>query len=140
MEYKRPERVADQIKMEVADILARKAADPRVLGVSIVHVDVSPDLRQAKIFVSVHSDSDERGVLTGLKNAAGFIRSELARRMTLRRVPMLTFAMDRETAQVSHLLGLLEIVGKETTPEEIGNESNRTTPGLSVPSPLGGEG
>jgi ribosome-binding factor A len=119
MEYKRPERVADQIKIEVSDILARKAADPRVAGISIVHVDLSPDLRQARIFVGVHRDSDEKGALIGLKNASGFIRSELARRMTLRRVPILTFAMDRETEQVSHLLGLLDIVGKETAAQNV---------------------
>ena len=121
MEYKRPERVADQIKMEIADILTKKANDPRIAGVSIVHVDLSPDLRQAKCFVG--TPHRERETLLGLKKASGFIRSELAKRMTLRRIPVLIFVVDRVGEEVSHLLSLLDQVADKTVDREswIGN-------------------
>ncbi len=130
MEYKRPERVADQIKIEVADILARKAADPRVKWVTILHVDLSADLRHAKLFISVPQRDTtpvrEKEALLGLKKATGFIRSELAKRLPLRRVPELLFLADRDSEQVSHLLGLLEQVGEESrgglTDKEKGTE------------------
>ena len=113
MEYKRPERVADQIKMEVADILAKKANDPRIAGALVVHVDLSPDLRQAKCFVVAPQGGREKEVLSGLKKASGFIRSELAKRMTLRRVPVLIFLLDQGTEEVTHLLTLLDQVAQE---------------------------
>jgi len=123
MEYTRPERVADQIKMEVADILVKKANDSRIAGVSVVHVDLSPDLRQAKCFISPPRGVKGGGkaVLLGLKNASGFIRSELAKRMTLRRIPVLIFLLDQATEEVSHLLNLLDQVAQESN--EVKEES-----------------
>ncbi len=119
-EYKRPDRVADQIRIEVSDILAKKAADPRVKWVTIQHVTISPDLRHAKLFVTVPSaeKASEKEALFGLKQATGFIRSELARRLSLRRIPELIFLFDRDSEQVSHLLSLLEQV-KDTNVEEV---------------------
>ncbi len=96
--------------MEVADILARKAKDPRVGWVTVTHVVVSADLSHAKIYISLPQTGpkEEREALKGLKNAAGFIRSELARRLPLRRVPDLIFFPDREAEQTTNLLALLE--------------------------------
>jgi len=132
MEYKRPERVADQIKMEVADILVKKANDSRIAGVSIMHVDLSPDLRQAKCFVSMPRGvkGGEKAVLLGLKNASGFIRSELAKRMTLRRIPVLIFLLDQTTEEVSRLLALLDQVAPKTN--EV-NEDAEAYGGMNVP-------
>jgi len=115
-EYKRPERVADQIRMIVSDILITKAADPRLHGVSILHVDLSPDLMQARLFIS--TPQEEKEALRGLKKAAGFIRSELARNMKLRRVPVLTFVADPNEEKRSRLLCLLDSVGQELSPPE----------------------
>ncbi|MBI3358364.1 MAG: 30S ribosome-binding factor RbfA [Nitrospirae bacterium] len=110
---KRKNRVADQVKMEVADILLKKAKDPRIGSVTVLSVDMSPDLSHAKVFISLPQSANEKAALTGLKKAAGFIRSELSRRLPLKRVPDISFVVDQSEEQVSRLLALLEQVGEE---------------------------
>jgi ribosome-binding factor A len=116
--YKRTDRVGDQIKMEIADILSKKVKDPRVSWVTILSANVSPDLSHAKIFVSIQTD--EKETLWGLKKASGFIRSELARRLPLKRVPDLQFVVDHSIEPTSRLLTLLEEIRKEggSAPEQ----------------------
>ena len=93
--YKRSTRVADQIRMEVADILMRKTKDPRVGIVTVTDVELTSDLRLARIFVTTGPDEkQEAGALAGLANAAGFIRAELGRRVNLRYTPELVFHKD----------------------------------------------
>ncbi|GJL67123.1 MAG: ribosome-binding factor A [Nitrospirales bacterium] len=93
--YKRAERVADQIRMEVADILARKIKDPRVGFVTVTDVDLSPDLRFAKIYVtSLQEGESENAALQGLSNAVRFVRGELGRRLELRYTPDIIFCQD----------------------------------------------
>ena len=100
--YKRAERVADQIRMEVADILARKAKDPRVGFVTVTDVDISPDLRVARVYVTTLSEGQEgQEALRGLDSALGFIRAELGRRVGLRYTPELIFCRDM-SAQHGH--------------------------------------
>ena len=113
MEYKRTDRVGDQIKMEVADILIKKAKDPRIGMVTILSVDVSPDLSHAKVYISLPESANEKSALIGLKNAAGFVRSELSRRLPLKRVPDILFLVDHAQERVSRLLTLLEEVSEE---------------------------
>lgn len=121
MEYKRTDRVADQVKMEVADILSKKAKDPRLGWVTILSVDLSPDLSHAKLFIS--KPEDEKETLLGLKKASGFIRSELAKRLPLRRVPALTFFVDRSSERVSRILTLLDQVGEEQKSKAVQGEA-----------------
>ncbi|MCZ6802134.1 MAG: 30S ribosome-binding factor RbfA [Nitrospirae bacterium] len=93
--YKRAERVGDQIRMEVAEILARKSKDPRLNLVTVTDVDMSSDLRMARIYVStMYQGQEAEDVLKSLTRAVGFIRTEIGRRMTLRYVPDLKFHMD----------------------------------------------
>jgi ribosome-binding factor A len=113
MDYKRTDRVGDQIKMEVADILIKKAKDPRIGMVTILSVDVSPDLSHAKVYISLPESANEKAALTGLKNAAGFVRSELSRRLPLKRVPDISFLVDESVEGVARLLTLLEQVSEE---------------------------
>ena len=124
---KRTDRVGDQIRMEVADILIKKAKDPRIAMVTVLSVDVSPDLSHAKVYIGLPESANEKSALIGLKNAAGFVRSELSRRLPLKRVPDILFFIDQSQERVSHLLGLLE---------EISEEQNCTTP-PSLPSTEG---
>ncbi len=105
-EYKRSERVGDQIRMEIADILMTKVKDPRIGFITVTAVDVSDDLRNAKVFVSVLG-SDIGRTFEGLKAARSFIRSELGRRLNLRFVPELNFREDHteeEAAKLSRLM------------------------------------
>lgn len=115
-EYKRTDRIADQIKMEIADILTKKTKDPRIGFVTVTSVEVSDDLQHAKIFVSAHQD--QKKTFIGLKKAAGFVRGELARRLPLRRIPELAFLPDTSTERVAHILDLLDKLEEETKEKE----------------------
>lgn len=107
--YKRADRVADQIRMEVADILMRKIKDPRVRSVTVTDVVLTSDLRSARIFVTTMEDQQgEREVFDGLAKASGFIRGELGRRLTLRYTPDLVFTKDVSGPRGDRVLKILE--------------------------------
>lgn len=112
----RKNRINDAVKEELAQIL-RDVKDPRITEafVSITAAEVSGDLKFAKIYFSVmNGDKDE--VLKGLKNAHGFLRSELARRINLRQTPQLTFEYDSSMeygANISRILNTLDISDTE---------------------------
>lgn len=111
--YKRSARVSDQMKQEVADILARKIKDPRVSRgcVTVTEVVVSEDLRNAKVFVSTYG-GDREETLKGLTSAAAFIRAELGRRMRLKFMPEIIFRYDDTAERGAHIMELLhEIEG-----------------------------
>jgi ribosome-binding factor A len=113
--YKRSVRVGDQMKQEIADILMRKIKDPRIGFVTVTDVELSDDLRNAKVFVSIYG-GDKEETFKGLKSAAPFIRSELGRRMTMRCVPEILFRFDSTVEQGAHIMELLhEIEEKQTT-------------------------
>jgi ribosome-binding factor A len=116
--YKRSVRVGDQMKQEIADILMRKIKDPRIGFVTVTDVDLSDDLRNAKVFVSIYG-GDKEETFKGLKSAAPFIRSELGRRMRMRCVPEILFRFDSTVEQGAHIMELLhEIEEKQTTEEK----------------------
>ena len=106
--YKRADRVADQIRMEVADILLRKIKDPRVRSVTVTGVELTADLRIAHVFVTtMESEEAEREIFLGLSKARGFIRAELGRRLTLRYLPELIFKKDISGIRGDRILRLL---------------------------------
>lgn len=107
--YKRSERVSDQIKREIADILMRKIKDPRIGFVTVTDVDLADDLRNAKVFVSVLG-GDRSATLKGLESAAAFIRTELGHRLRLRFVPELLFRYDDSAERGAHIMELLNEV------------------------------
>lgn len=107
--YKRADRVADQIRMEVADILMRKIKDPRVRSVTVTDVELTADLRIAHIFVTtMEQDQAERDVFIGLSKASGFVRAELGRRLTLRYLPEVIFKKDVSGPRGDRVLQLLD--------------------------------
>ncbi len=106
--YKRSTRVADQIRTEVADILMRKTKDPRVGVVTVTDVELTSDLRVARIFVTTGPDEkQEAGAFAGLAKAAGFIRAELGRRVNLRYTPELIFQKDTTGPRGDRILSIL---------------------------------
>lgn len=129
MRHTRADRVADQIKKEVAAILALKARDPRIGFVTVTDVKVTPDLHHAKIFVSVHEKQDERLTFSALKKAVGFVRAELAKQLPLRRVPDLAFVPESENT--SQILTLLDEVGYEEHRLYLQKEDHDSKEGLS---------
>lgn len=115
--YKRSVRVGDQIKQEIADILMKKIKDPRIGFVTVTDVELSDDLRNAKVFVSIYG-GDKEETFKGLKSAAPYIRSELGRRMTMRCLPEILFRYDSTVEQGAHIMELLHDIEKEHPVEE----------------------
>jgi ribosome-binding factor A len=109
--YKRSVRVGDLMKQEIADILMRKIKDPRVGFVTVTDVELSDDLRNAKVFVSIYGGNKEE-TFKGLKSASAFIRSELGRRMSMRCVPEILFRFDTTIEQGAHIMELLHTIEK----------------------------
>jgi len=119
--FKRAERVSDQMKQEVADILMRKIKDPRIGFVTVTDVEVSDDLRNAKVFVSVYGAGKEE-TLKGLASASAFIRSELGRRMRMKFVPELLFRFDKTVEEGAHIMELLHEIEQEEKKKEHNDE------------------
>lgn len=114
MASRRQKRVADLIREELGDLLQRKISDPRIEFATVSVVEVSPDLRQAHAYISVLGDSKAgQQALAGLNHAAGFIRRELASRLSLRHTPSLTFHLDDSLERGGRILDLLAQIGEE---------------------------
>lgn len=91
----RSNRVGEQMKKELGEIIGRKIKDPRIGFVTVTDVQVTGDLQQAKVFISVLGDADQKeNTLKGLAKAKGFIRSEIGQRIRLRKTPEITFEFD----------------------------------------------
>jgi ribosome-binding factor A len=116
---RRTERVNDLIRDELSDMLLRELNDPRLGGlISITHVDVSPDLANAKVFVSVMGPPDEqKQAMKALEAAGGFMHRELKKRLTIRKIPFLSFRLDTSIAEGAEVLNLLDKVHEEEGPE-----------------------
>jgi ribosome-binding factor A len=118
--YKRVFRVADQIRMEVADILMRKTKDPRIGFVTVTDVKLTNDLRLVRVFVTTSQNGErEAETLAGLAKAAGFIRTELGRRLSLRYTPELVFQKDITGPRGDRILSLLKELGEEKSGESV---------------------
>jgi ribosome-binding factor A len=110
--YQRAVRVADQIRIEVAEILMRRMKDPRLGFVTVTDVTLTADLRIARVYLTTLQEGpDEAQVFAHLERAAGFIRTELGRRLRLRYTPELTFFKDTTGIRANRVLALLESVG-----------------------------
>ena len=108
----RSDKVAAQLHEELSTIL-RALDDPRVAQAGIVEVDLSPDLRNARVRVStLGGDIEHREMMSALQRARGHVRHELAQRLrnNLRRVPELTFVDDRNTEYAVHIGALIETI------------------------------
>lgn len=105
----RPRRVAEQIQRELADLLRLEVKDPRVGMVTVTDVEVSNDYAHAKVFVSLLGDEARvKEALQGLQSAAGFLRSEVAKRIKLRVMPQLHFVHDTSIERGMRLDRLIE--------------------------------
>ena len=88
-------RIDEEFKKEMSSIISYDLKEPKVTGlVSVTRVKVTPDLKYAKVWVSILNSKNTEETLEGLKKSAGFIRSELAKRIDLRYTPELSFVID----------------------------------------------
>src|SRR4051812_4206327 len=103
-------RVADQIQRDLAEIIAFELKDPRVGMITITEVQITPDYAHAKVFFTMLSDDREaiQNTVNGLAKAAGFIRGQLGRRLTIHTLPELHFVHDTSTARGMELSKLID--------------------------------
>jgi ribosome-binding factor A len=103
-------RVAEEIKKEVSDILQTELKDPRIVKMtSVTDVETTRDISYAKIFVSIYGDKDEQEtILKVLNKAAGFIRSEIGKRIRIRHTPEIEFHLDRSMEYGAHIESVLK--------------------------------
>jgi ribosome-binding factor A len=112
---RRLERLNGLFREELSDLLLRQLKDPRLAQfVSITRVAISPDLSHARVFVSVMGSEEEKAsTLEGLTAAANYLRRELNNRISLRRMPELSFRRDDSLEKGAHVLELLDQISEE---------------------------
>jgi len=117
MQGRRVDRIEEQLRMELSEIVEREIQDPRVHFVTMSRVKVTPDLGHARVFITVLGGAEERKkALQGLRSAASFVKRSLAKRLHhLRRVPELVFEYDETIEQDMRLEQLMEQI--KTKPE-----------------------
>jgi ribosome-binding factor A len=115
----RQERVGQLLRQEISHIIERQLKDPRIGMTTITDVEVTADLRHARVFVSVFGGDDEAAAsLDVLDGAAGFIRGELGKKLRLRYIPELEFRRDESLARAARIHELLEQVKRDSRPTE----------------------
>ena len=112
-----------EVQRELSEIIRTEIKDPRVAGamITVVAVEVTPDLKYCKAFISVLGDEERaRDAIVGLKNAVGYIRRELAHRVNLRNTPEISFVLDQSIAYGVNMSRLIDEVTKDLKdrPEE----------------------
>ena len=124
----RTERVDELLRQEIGALLAKEVADPRIGFATITDVETSPDLRHAKVWVSVIGQKGDRDeTLRALQNAMPFIRHELGRRLRIRRIPDLHVRLDDSAERGTRVLHLLSELEAGVDPEAI-TPVNETLP------------
>ena len=114
----RPERVADQIRAEVATMIARELHDPGVGFVTITRVQVSPDLHHARVYYTSLGDAAARkNTARALDRATGFMRKQIGQRLRLRRAPEVQFEFDDSIGHQDRVEQLLRQIASERTEE-----------------------
>lgn len=110
----RANRVGEQMKKELGEIIGQKIKDPRVGFVTVTDVQVTGDLQQATIYISVLGDEKEKeDTLIGLTKAKGFIRSEIGQRIRLRKTPEISFEYDESIDYGNRIETLLNKIKQE---------------------------
>ena len=119
-DHRRADRVAEAIREDVATFLAEGAKDPRLVAiVTVTAVDVTQDLRQARVYVSMMgTDTERASTIDALASMTGHIRSRLARSLQLRLVPELSFRLDESVSRAARIESLLAQVRDQKPRDE----------------------
>lgn len=108
-------RINEQLLQELSKLISQEVKDPRVDSLaSVSRVEVTTDLKEAKVFVSVLAPDKKESTIRGLKNAASFLRSQLAKNLNLRNTPMLYFYLDESYEQGLYMSTLIDQVTGNT--------------------------
>lgn len=108
-------RINGEVQKELSDIIRNEIKDPRIhLMTSVTAVEVAPDLKTCKAYISVFGeDSEKEDTIQGLRSAEGYIRRQLAKNLNLRNTPQITFLLDESIAYGVHMSKLIDDIAKQ---------------------------
>ena len=110
----RMQKVDEEIKREISVIIDQDLKNPNITGlISVTKVKTSPDLKVAKVYISILNSKSKKNTLQGLKNASGFIRTELSKRIVLRYTPEIIFEIDESIEYGARIDNILKNIIKE---------------------------
>jgi ribosome-binding factor A len=131
MKSHRLARVSEVVREVAAEAILFELRDPRIKNVTVTRAEVAADLQHAKVYVSIMgSEKDQKLALHGLESSAGFVQSRLAKRLTSRYVPHVTFVLDEGVKKSLEIARILREEQGEAAPPEPEDEA-----GDSAPSP-----
>jgi ribosome-binding factor A len=111
---RRQDQLGEQIAEDLSELIRTRVKDPRVGFASVTSVELSADLRHARVFISVYGEPEEqKATMRALEHATGFLRHELAQRLTIRHTPEISFQLDESIARGAHLLELMRQIHSE---------------------------
>ncbi|MGN6675729.1 MAG: 30S ribosome-binding factor RbfA, partial [Thermomicrobiales bacterium] len=143
MANRRLEQIGDLLRAELSDLLQRELRDPRVGFVTITGVDVSADLRNARVRISCFGEPQEQQEsLRALKHASGFLRTEVSKRVRLRTIPALHFMLDHSMAEAEQVQRTLHALQPELAAgaaREVAEPAPGATSDATLDSPPAGE-
>lgn len=120
----RNQRVAEQMKKEIAEIIRTEVKDPRVGFATVTHVDLAGDMQHAKIFISVLGDEIAKAkTMDALSKSVGFIRGEVSRRLRMRVAPEVSFKLDTSGEYSAHIESVLRKIHAPNTDRTEGSSS-----------------
>lgn len=126
-EHRRERRVGELLKEEISKIIRREVKDPRIGFVSVTDVEVSGDLRHAKVFVSVYGDEQEKkDTMAGLEKATGFIRKLVGDRVKIHHTPEILFCYDDSIEHGVYISKLINKVRNEEKDEKEKSTSDKS--------------
>jgi len=111
--YKRSQRVSDLLRKEIADIIVYRLKDPRIGFITVTGVDVTDDIKMARVYVSVFQAEERKTTLEILNSAKSFIRSELSRRLRMKFIPIIEFRLDTSIEYGNRIESLLKEIEGE---------------------------
>jgi ribosome-binding factor A len=111
--YKRSQRVSDLLRKEIADIIMYKLKDPRVGFITVTGVDVTDDIKIARVYVSILQDEEKKTTLDILNSAKNFIRTELSKRLRMKFIPSIEFRLDTSIEYGNRIERLLKEAGED---------------------------
>ena len=113
------ERINEELKKEISHIISYELKNPNVTGlISVTKAKITPDLKYAKIYVSILNSKNVKETLAGLKKSSGYIRTEIAKRINLRITPELIFELDDSIEYGAKIDSILKDIMKDIKPEE----------------------
>lgn len=113
------ERINEELKKEISHIISYELNNPNVTGlISVTKAKITPDLKYAKVYVSILNSKNVKETLAGLKKSSGYIRTEIAKRINLRITPELIFELDDSMEYGAKIDSILKDIMKDIKPEE----------------------